>query len=61
MIECCIVGCDVDSIPGFSGKLFAVSIYYFEVGDVGTRVVVDFTEDVKCTGYMPAMFFHSIF
>ena len=45
----------------FSGNLFTVLIYYFEVGDVDMRVVVGFTVDVNCTCYMTAMSFHSIF
>ena len=37
MIECWVVDPDVDSI---SGNLFAILIYYFEVGDLGKGVGV---------------------
>ena len=33
--ECQVVDLDVDGFPGFSGNLFAVLVYYFEVGDIG--------------------------
>ena len=58
MIQCQVVDPDVD---GFSGNLFAVLIYYFEVGDVSTGMVAGFTVDVNCTDYMIAMFLYSIF
>ena len=61
MIECWVVDPDVDSFPGFSCNLFPVLIYYFEVGKVDMTVVVRFSVDVNCTGYMTAMFFGSIF
>ena len=48
-------------MDGFSGNLFSVLIYYFEVGHVGIGMVVGFPVDVNCTGYMTAMFFHSVF
>ena len=57
MIECQVVDPDMND---FSGNSFAVLIYYFEVGDVGTWVVARFTVDVSCTAYMASIFFHSI-
>ena len=57
-IECWVVNPDVD---GSSGNFFAVLIFYFEVGDVGTEVVVGITMVVNYTGYMTTMSFYSIF
>ena len=51
---------DEDGSPGFSANMFAVLIYYFEVGDVGMGLVVGFTVVVNSTCYMTAMFFHSM-
>ena len=51
----------VDGFPCSPGNLFASLIYYFEEGDVGMGAVVWFTVDVNCTGYMAAVFLHSIF
>ena len=60
MIECSVGDPYVDGFLCFSGKMFVVLIYYFEVGDDGMRIIVGFTVDIKCTGYMTAMFFQSI-
>ena len=57
-VECHVLDPDVD---GFSSNLFAFLIYYFEVGGASLVVVVGFTVDVNCTGYMTTLFFHSIF
>ena len=57
MIECWAVDSDMDGVTGFSSYLFAVLIPYFEVGDVGTGLVVGFIMNVNCTGYMTAMVF----
>ena len=40
MTECQADDPEVDAFPDFSGNLFPVLIYYFEVGDVGIVVVV---------------------
>ena len=60
MIECKIVDPDVDGFPDLSGDLFAVLIYYFEMGDAGMKAVDRFAVDVNCTGYLIVMLFHSI-
>ena len=41
MVECKVVDPDVEDFPCFSGYLFAVLIYYFEKGDVGTGQLLD--------------------
>ena len=40
MIEYQAVDADVDGFPGFSSNMFALLIYYFEVGDVGIWLVI---------------------
>ena len=56
-IGCQALYLDVD---GFPDNLFAMLLYYSEVGDVCIRVVVKFIVDVNGTGNMTAMFFQSI-
>ena len=38
------------SMDGFSSNFFAILIYYLEVEDVGSGVVVGNAVDVNCTG-----------
>ena len=46
-----VEGRAVDStMAGFSGNLFAVLVYYLEVGSVGLEVVVGNDVFVNCTG-----------
>ena len=40
MVESRAVDSNMDGFCGFSGKLFAILVYYVEVEDVGSRVVV---------------------
>ena len=39
----------MDGFSSFYGKLFAVLIYYFEMGDVGFGMIVGYTVLVNCT------------
>ena len=50
----------MNGFSSFSGNLFAVFVYYLEVGDVGSGVVVRNAMFVKCTGDITILFFHSI-
>ena len=61
VIQHWVVDPNVDGFPGFSGKLFSTLVHYFEVGDVSMVVVVWFTVNVNCTGYMNVTFLHSYF
>ena len=47
----------MDAFPCFPGNLFAVFIYYFEMGDVGFGMIVGHTVLVNCTGDVTAVFF----
>ena len=40
MVEGRVVDSNMDNFSSFSGNLFAVYVYYLEVGDVGLGVVV---------------------
>ena len=60
-IECWVVDPHVDGFLDTSGNSFAVLIYFFDVGDAVMGVVLGFTVDINYSGYMSAMFFHSIF
>ena len=52
----------VDSyMDGISGNLFAVLVYYLEVGYVGWGVVIVNAVFVNCNGDMTNLFFYSIF
>ena len=52
----------VDSnMNGFSSNLFAILVYYLEVGDVGWVVVVGNSVFVNCSSDMAIVFFYSIF
>ena len=48
-------------MDGFSGNLFAVLVYYIEVGDVGSGVVVGNAVYVNCTGDLTIVLFYFIF
>ena len=50
----------MDGFSSFTGNLFAVLIYYFEMGDVGFGMIVGYTVLVNSTGDMTAVFFDSI-
>ena len=52
---------DTDSFSSFPGNLFAVLIYYPEVGDVSSGLVVGKVMFVYCTGDMTIVFFYSMF
>ena len=61
MVKCKVVDPHANGFHSFSGNLFEVLIYYFEVYNVGMEVVVGFTVDINFTGDMTVMSFHSIF
>ena len=48
-------------MDGFSGYLFALLVYYLEVGDICLVMLVGNAMYVNCTGDMTIMFFNSIF
>ena len=58
MVEGMIVNSNMN---GFSDILFVVLVYYPEVGDVGSRVVVGNAVFVSCTGDMTIVFFYTLF
>ena len=61
MIEGKVVDSNLDGFCIFSGTLFAVLVYYLEVEDTGSGVVVGNAVFVNCTGDMNIVFCYSIF
>ena len=61
--SCMIVeGRVVDSnMDGFSGNVFAILVYYLEVGDAGMGVIVGNAVYVNCTGDLTVVSIYSIF
>ena len=51
----------MDSFSSLSGNLFAILIYYLELGNVGSGVVVGNTVFVICIGDVTIVFFYPIF
>ena len=45
-----IVVSNMEGFSSFSGILFAILVYYFEVGDASFGIVVGYTALVNCTG-----------
>ena len=60
MVEGRIVNSNIDGFSSFPGNLFAVLIYYFEIGDICFGIIVGYTVLVNCTGDVTAVFFDSI-
>ena len=60
VVESRNVNSNLDGFSRFPGNLFAVLIYYFEMGNVGFGVIVGYTVLVNCTGDVTAVFFDSI-
>ena len=56
-----VVDSNMNGFTIFSGNLFAVLVYYLEMGDVGSRVVVGNALFVNCTDSMTIAFLHPIF
>ena len=50
----------MNGFSSFFGNLFGVLVYYVEVGDVGSWVVVGNAVYVNCIGDMTIVFFYSI-
>ena len=48
-------------MAGFCGNLFAVLVYYLDVGEVGSWVVVGNDDYFKCTGEMTTVFLYCIY
>ena len=48
-------------MDGFCGNLFAVLLYYLEVGDVGLGMIIGNAVYVNCTGVITFVFYYSIF
>ena len=61
MVEGSFADSDMDGFFSFSGNLFAVLVYYLEVGNVGSGVVLRSAVYVNLTGDMTIVFFYSIF
>ena len=51
---------NIDGLYNFPGNLFAVLIYYCDMGDVVFGMIVGYTVLVNCTGDMTAVLFDSI-
>ena len=50
----------MDGLSSFPGNLFAVLIYYIEMGDAIFGMIVGYTVLVNCTEDVTAVFFDSI-
>ena len=55
------VDSNMNGFSSFSSNLFGILVFYLEVGDVGSGMVVGSTVFVNCTGDMTIVFFYSIF
>ena len=60
MVEGRIVNSDMNGFSSFPGNLYAVSIYYYEMGDVGFGLIVGYLVLINCTGNVTVVFFDSI-
>ena len=60
-VEGRVVDSNMIGFCSFSGNLFAVLVYYLEVGDFGSGVVTGNAVYVNCTGGMTIVFLYSIF
>ena len=49
------------SLPVISDYLFAILVYYLEMGNVGSGMVVGHAGLVECTGDVTVVFFNSFF
>ena len=58
MVESRVTDSNMDCL---SSNLFAVLVYYHEVGGVGSGVIVGNAMYVNCTGDMTIVFFHCLF
>ena len=56
-----VVYSNMNGSSSFYGNLFAILVYYLEVGDVGSGVVVGNSVSVNCTADMTIVFFYSNF
>ena len=54
-----VVDSNMDGLSSFSGNLFAVLVYYLEVGDDCVEVVIGNAVFVNCTGEMTIVFIYS--
>ena len=52
---------NMDSFSSFTGILSAALVYYLQVGDYGSGMVVGNVVFVNCTGVMTIVFFYCIF
>ena len=60
-VEGRVVDFNMDGFSSFSSNLFAVLVYYHEVGDIGSWGVVRNDVYVNCIGEMTIAFFYPIF
>ena len=61
MVRGRIFACNINGFSSFPGNVFAVLVYYLEVGDVDTGMVVENAGFVNCTVDMIFVFFYYIF
>ena len=60
LVEGRIVNSDMDGFSSFPGDLFAVLIYYFEMEDAGSWMIIGYTVLINYTGNVIAVFFDSV-
>ena len=61
MVQGRVADSNMNGFSSFFGNLFSVLVYYLEVRDVGSGLVVGNAPFVNCTGDMTIVFFHYIF
>ena len=61
IIEGMVVNSNTNDFSSFPGTLFTVLIYYHEVEDVASGLVVGNATFLNCAGYITIVFFYSIF
>ena len=61
MVEGIVVDSNMNGFSTFFGSLFPVLVYYLEVGDVSSGVIVGNAVFVNCTGYRTTVFLYPIF
>ena len=59
-VEGRIINSNMNGFPNFTGNLFSILVYYFQVGDVGSGMVGGHTMLVNCTGDVTVGFFNSL-
>ena len=61
VIECWVGDPDADGVLDFSHKLLVILVYYFEMRDVISGMIIRLTMNINCTSFITTVFLYSIF